>query len=47
MEALWSQFENVMAKDAEGATEAHAAEEGEGQHSEEDTVLEEERRTMR
>jgi DASH complex subunit DAD1 len=36
VEALWSQFENVMAKDPDAETEAHA---GEGEDQEDETEL--------
>lgn len=40
VEALWSQFENVMAKDPDAEAEGHAGEdEGEGGHDEDDTEL--------
>jgi len=39
VEALWSQFENVMAKDPDA--EAHSAEEGENVEGEEETEIHE------
>ena len=40
VEALWSQFENVMAKDPDAEADGHAGEdEREGGHGEDDTEL--------
>jgi DASH complex subunit DAD1 len=42
VEALWSQFENVMAKDPDAEAEAqHGEEEGEEGHRDEETELQE------
>ena len=41
VEALWSQFENVMAKDPDAEGEGQHAEEGEEGHSGEETEIHE------
>ena len=41
VEALWSQFENVMAKDPDAEGETQHAEEGEEGHSGEETEIHE------
>jgi len=40
VEALWSQFENVMAKDPDAEAEGQGVDEGEEREGEEDTELE-------
>lgn len=47
MEALWSQFENVMAKDPDADNEVQNAEEGSDNEREDELVVEEERAPRR
>ncbi|KAH8601315.1 DASH complex subunit Dad1 [Bisporella sp. PMI_857] len=47
VEALWSQFENVMAKDPDADNEVQNAEEGSDNEREDELVVEEERAPRR